>query len=67
MSQLRAERRDERGRCGRNDEEWAALVLQRYFRMWMAQAQVTRLQMSQELSQTQRMDFSEQVKLEEEF
>ena len=57
VSRLRQQQRRSR------DEEWAALVLQRYFRMWHAQARLTRLQMDQETSDSERIVFTDKVQL----
>ena len=49
-------------RQGARDEQWAALILQKYFRMWLAQAQLIRLQMASETQDTQRIAFAQQVR-----
>ena len=42
-------------------EQWAAVVLQKYFRMWLAQARMTRMQMASQSHDTERIVFAEQV------
>ena len=48
-----------------SDERYAraAVILQKYFRMWKAQAQLIHMQLYSSQNETQRIYFSQQVEL----